>query len=111
MAGPALAGDRYHYVPRYVPQGSYAAAAPAVPPAATVRIQRPAPAVEIVYSVAPAPRPAEENRPVYVDIRGPDGTVRTLPLEGGSDGLRSRDVIVRPGESVRIQLGVAARQK
>jgi hypothetical protein len=48
---------------------------------------------------------------MYVDIREPDGTIRTLPLEGGREAAQSRNVIVYPGQSVSIHFVVAAPKK
>jgi hypothetical protein len=48
---------------------------------------------------------------VYVDIREPDGTVRTIPLEGGREVIQTQEVIVHAGESIHIQFGVPARTK
>jgi hypothetical protein len=49
--------------------------------------------------------PAKE--PVYVNLRGPDGQVRRFLVEGGHEAIQYRQVVVRPGTSVTVQ--VAAR--
>jgi hypothetical protein len=58
--------------------------------------------VRIVYSI-PYAQPPNAAQPVYVDIRQPDGTVRTIPLEGGRDAIQTQEVVVRAGQSVTIQ--------
>jgi hypothetical protein len=83
--------------------GEHVRAAPP-PPApsqpAPVSVARVAPVVVSVV-VTPAPRPAVE--PVTVAVRGPDGQVRRFPVEGGRAAIRTREVILRPGEAVTIQ--------
>jgi hypothetical protein len=44
------------------------------------------------------------TEPVYVDIRGPDGQVRSYEVEGGREAIQYRQVVVRPGGSVTIRL-------
>lgn len=40
----------------------------------------------------------------FVAIRGPDGELRYFPVEGGKEGLRTRVIVVHPGERVHVQL-------
>jgi hypothetical protein len=47
------------------------------------------------------------QKPYYVTLRGPDGQVRRFPVEGGPASIHYTQVVVRPGQSVTIQ--VAAR--
>jgi hypothetical protein len=42
--------------------------------------------------------------PLYVDIRGPDGTVRRFPVAGGPATIQVRQVIVRPGETATVRV-------
>ena len=42
--------------------------------------------------------------PASVAIRGPDGELRTFPVEGGQAGLANRVIVVRPGQTVTIQV-------
>jgi hypothetical protein len=39
-----------------------------------------------------------------VDIRGPDGQVRSFALANGRDTIQARTIVVRPGEKLTIQL-------
>jgi hypothetical protein len=47
-------------------------------------------------------QPARE--PVYVNLRGPDGQVRRFLVEGGREAIEFRQVVLRPGESLTVQL-------
>jgi hypothetical protein len=59
--------------------------------------------VTISVVVTEPVRPATEQ--MRVDLRGPDGQVRSFALEGGRDAIQSQPVVVlRPGESVTIRL-------
>jgi hypothetical protein len=71
----------------------------------------PAPAVQRARYYAPAPvvmsvqlqPPARAGvAPVYVTLRGPDGQARRFPVEGGTTAIRTRDVVLHPGESVSV---------
>jgi hypothetical protein len=62
---------------------------------------RVAPAPMSIAVTVPA-RPATE--PVYVDLRGPDGQVRSYLVEGGQEAIQYRQIAVRPGGSVTIRL-------
>jgi hypothetical protein len=111
-ANRATAGDRYHAPSRGYGSVATSAPAPAPPRAPAPFVPRPAqPAgVTIVYDIPAAPPPSATAPSMYVDIREPGGAVRTLPLEGGPEAIQTRDVIVRPGESVRIHLVLAPRK-
>jgi hypothetical protein len=43
----------------------------------------------------------------FVNLRGPDGQVRRFALEGGSDSIQVRRLVLRPGESLTIQFALA----
>jgi hypothetical protein len=90
-----------------------ASAAPARPSstAASAYARTGLPSVRIVYSIPYAQPPDAAAPPVYVDIRQPDGTVRTVPLEGGRDVIQTQEVVVRAGQSVTIQFPAPARTK
>jgi hypothetical protein len=93
---PVLAGDRVHSPPQPAVRSQLA-------PPPVVRVA-PA-AVSISVALTPAPQPAPE--PVYVAIRGPDGTTRRFPVEGGRAAIRAPSVVVLgPGASVTISLRV-----
>jgi hypothetical protein len=96
VATPSLvAGDRVHAGRQSTPS-----------PAVSVAVTPPAP-LPIVVSVATrtASQPAKER--AFVDLRGPDGQVRRFPLEGGSDVIQVRRLVLRPGDSLTIQFALA----
>jgi hypothetical protein len=64
-----------------------------------------------VRGTAPAPATATAAAPPTVNLRGPDGVVRSFPLEGGPEAIQRREVIVRPGESASIQVTGTARRR
>jgi hypothetical protein len=67
-----------------------------------VIVNRPA-AGQAVAASAPQP-PAG----LMVNLRGPDGVVRSFPVEGGRASIQpSQEVIVRPGTSATINLTAA----
>jgi hypothetical protein len=49
--------------------------------------------------------------PLIVNLRGPDGVVRSYPLAGSPEAIQRREVIVRPGESTTINVIGTARAK
>lgn len=49
--------------------------------------------------------------PSYVDLRGPDGEVQHFALESGPTSIRTREVIVRRGESATFRFAVATPPK
>jgi len=83
---------------------------PAVKPAyvAPVR-QTTAPATTAAPSVAVS-YSESSSKPMMVDIRGPDGQVRSFPLAHGRDTIRVRTIIVHPGESLTLRLQGATVQ-
>jgi hypothetical protein len=66
-----------------------------------VTVTRPAPApVTAPTQVAPAA--------LTVNLRGPDGVVRSYPVEGGRASIQpSQEIIVRPGASATINVTAA----
>lgn len=44
-----------------------------------------------------------------VAIKGPDGTIRHFPVEGGRQTLESRVIVVRPGERATIRVVIGRR--
>jgi hypothetical protein len=95
----ARSAQRALAAPPAAPQGVYARA----PSSA-------APPLSVSVAVA-VPAAREESPSVLVDLRGPGGEVRTFPLEGGREAVQTRQVIVRPGESVTFRLVAAAPAK
>lgn len=65
--------------------------------ASPLPVTRPS-ALEVVVE-----RPAAQAE--YIAIRGPDGTVRNFPIQGGTAAIQTQKVIVHAGESVRIDVG------
>jgi hypothetical protein len=67
--------------------------------AVTARAVTPAlPPLQVAVNVPPAGASA------LVELRGPDGKVRSFPLAGGRDTVEPQQIIVRAGESVTIQV-------
>jgi hypothetical protein len=65
-----------------------------------------APAAETASSVVVTiSEPA--NRPVLVDIRGPDGKLRSFALAGGREAIQPQTIVVHPGEKLTIQFNGA----
>ena len=92
MAPRVLAGDVYH-----APRRSTTPSRPE--PAPVVRVlPRP---VTLAVVLPTSPQAAPE--PVYVYLRGPDGSMRLFPMEGGRDAIWSPQVVLRPGESLTIR--------
>ena len=91
LLGPqVLAGDRYHSPSR---PATPSRSAPAVVAYAG------APAVSVVVAMPPQPA----KKPLYVNLRGPDGWVRRFVVEGGRAAIQYRQVVIRPGQSVSIR--------
>ena len=63
----------------------------------------------LVTVTQPAPAPAAA--PLTVKLRGPEGVVRSFPVEGGPEAIQRREVIVRPGESASINVTGTARAR
>ncbi len=96
-ASPARAGDRVH------------AAVPTVSRTVSpvVSLVRPL-LLPVTISITPvAAIPASDERGI-ISLRGPDGQVRHFPVEGGAEAFSRRVIVLRPGDSVTIQL--AARK-
>ena len=92
-AVPVKAGDRVKAASKSTTPSQTA------PVAVASRASQPL-AISVVVTT-PA-QPATEG--VYVNLRGPDGQVRRFLVEGGREAIQYRQVVVRPGESVTIQL-------
>jgi hypothetical protein len=91
-ATPVLAGDVFHAAkPRPTPSEP--------PPVPVVRAA-PRPVGLAVVLPTSARAVAE---PVYVDLRGPDGTVRHFLLGGGRDAIQSPQLVLRPGELLTLR--------
>jgi hypothetical protein len=61
--------------------------------------------------VVSPPAPARTAAPLVVNLRGPDGEVRSFPLAGGPEAIQRREVIVRPGETATINVTGTAKAK
>ena len=62
---------------------------PRVPQAVTI-------AIVVTFPAQPA------TPPLAVNLRGPNGQVRRFAVEGGRNVIRTRSVVLRPGESLTI---------
>ena len=58
-----------------------------------------------------SPAPTRTTAPLAVNLRGPDGVVRSFPVEGGPEAIQRREVIVRPGESATINVTGTAKAR
>jgi hypothetical protein len=96
LAPPVLAGEVVR-----------AAKRPTAPsrPAPVPVVRAPSRPVVLVVSLRTPARAAPE--PVYVDLRGPDGSVRSVVLEGARDVIQSPQLVLRPGDSVTLRWGPA----
>jgi hypothetical protein len=104
-AATPFAGKTQSLAPSwFVPAGS-----PAPAPLTAARPSGPAAAESggLTVVVKAPPQPA----PLAVNLRGPDGTVRRFPLEGGREAIQSREVIVHAGESATFRFLVEAPTK
>ena len=61
--------------------------------------------------VTVTPAPARTTAPLVVNLRGPDGLVRSFPVAGGPEAIQRREVIVRPGESATVNVTGTARTR
>jgi hypothetical protein len=87
--------QRYYQTRERVPSAVSTPAA--APRATTVQAAETTPNIAVTIS-----EPAK--RPIMVDIRGPDGQVRSFVLGNGRDTIQARTIVVRPGEKLTIQL-------
>jgi hypothetical protein len=54
------------------------------------------------FTITLAVTPPVAKEPVFVQLRGPDGNVRSFPLEGGRDAITYSPVVLRPGQSLTM---------
>ena len=57
------------------------------------------------------PAPAQRPAPLVVNLRGPNGVVRSFPVTGGPEAIQRQEVIVRPGESATVNVTGTARAR
>ncbi len=89
---PARAGDKEHGATRRTPSAQ----------SAHTHVVRAAPQPAAISVVVTTPaRPAQ--KPVYVDLLGPDGQVRRFLVEGGRAAIQFQQVVLRPGQSLTIR--------
>jgi hypothetical protein len=50
------------------------------------------------------PSPARTTAPLTVNLRSPEGEIRSFPVAGGPEAIQRREIIVRPGESASINV-------
>ena len=99
-AGAAVAG--YWAVPQ-VSVAPAAVAPHSVAYGSTVH-EQPLPGSLVVTVTTPRQTPT-----LLVDVRGPDGELRTYPVEGGLAGIQTRQVIVRQGGTASFRILAAAK--
>jgi hypothetical protein len=66
-----------------------------------------APAEPVTPNVVVSIGEPTTNQSALVDIRGPDGKVRSFPLAGGYEVIKPRTIVLRPGDSLTIQFAGA----
>jgi hypothetical protein len=94
-APSVVAGDRVHAGrPAILPQTASAAVAPAT-------------SLPVIISVVTTLAPKPDKERDFVALRGPDGQVRRFPLEGGPDVIQVRRLVLRPGQTLTIQVARA----
>ena len=71
-------------------------------PAAYEVVLAPVAPPPLIVTVSTPPEP----KPLYVDIRGPEGQVRSFAVAGGAATIHTRDIVVRAGETATIRLAV-----
>ncbi len=72
------------------------------PPVSVAPSVRPAPLLAAVSLVVTPPVQTSADT-VSVDIRSPNGQVRSFQLEGGRSAIQVQELVVRPGQSVSIR--------
>jgi hypothetical protein len=82
-----------------------------VPLAARPHMTQAVPPLEATVIVVPAARPLDAPAPALVNVRGPDGTVRSFPIEGGLAAIKVQTVVVHAGESVTLRLPATTARK
>ena len=91
----SVAGDRVH-------AGRKVATSQTTPAVVTTAAQQP-----IVLSIGTRKATETSTTKTFVDLRGPDGQIRRFPVEGGPEVIEVRRLVLRPGDSVTIQIAVA----
>jgi len=127
LAGPPTYATYYYgYNPGYYSTiGASAVPYPVLPPRAVAKspshlwvVPVQTPAVIETRPAVPVPELATANellvtvtrpetKPVYVDIRGPNGEVRSFALAGGRESIQTRPIIVRAGEKLTLNFVMA----
>jgi hypothetical protein len=64
----------------------------------------PAPVRSVAAPVTVSLTLAAPAEPAYVNLRGPDGQLRRFAVEGGPEAVSTRVIVLRPGDSLTIQL-------
>ncbi len=90
LAGGSMRSGSSYRVP------SPPAARPSTPPASAPVARWNSVSATVTMKAAP--------QPFYVTLRGPDGTLRRYPVEGGRASIRYTQVRVQPGQSLTIHL-------
>jgi hypothetical protein len=107
---PDVKGYRAHQLLlAHGPRATTSPAAPAARPPVRVQADDTTPApVQVTITLPPTARPLAPQAGA-VAIKGPDGTIRHFPVEGGRQTLESRVIVVRPGERATIRVVIGRR--
>ncbi|MCS6851691.1 MAG: hypothetical protein NZ700_11050 [Gemmataceae bacterium] len=99
-AGPPANAKQYQWILQRQRTAPPAAVAKAPSRPVLAPVAQPSQPTTVTVAVAAPPQAA----PVVVDIRGPDGQVRSFKVAGGAEAIQPRHIIVRAGETVTIQV-------
>jgi hypothetical protein len=107
---PDVKGYRAHQMvlahgPRATTPSTASAARPSVRVQADDASSAP---VQVTITLPPTAQPLAPQAGA-VAIKGPDGTIRQFPVEGGRQTLESRVIVVRPGERATIRVVIGRR--
>ena len=91
-------------------QSYYQNVAHAAPVVASRPFVRPAVPAESTASPVRVSITEPADRPETVTIRGPGGDVRSFPIAPGRNVIRSRTIVLRPGEKLTLVVGTAQVQ-
>jgi hypothetical protein len=102
-ASQVQAGDRAHPGDAYRGSSRNGASSylPAKPATGSVTFAAALPPTVSLVLTMPA---QAEPEPLAVNLRGPSGQVRRFAVEGGSDAIQIRQVVLRAGESITFRL-------
>lgn len=107
---PDVKGYRAHQLLlTHSPGAKTSSHATAAKPPVRVRPDDTSPApLQVTITLPPTAQPLAPPAGA-VAIKGPDGTIRHFPVEGGRQTLESRVIVVRPGEHATIRVVIGRR--